>query len=200
MWVGGRCPEVSGMCGGSFRLWSSEAGPGGVVMPHGQLSQHQPDGVETVLVKPGRCVAEPTDTLVVLRKALGGRARLAAGFHPQGRVSGRLRRRPPELGGLRRWRFQIRPLCPLPLDAVIKNHLNCHFMLSRSVVSDSWDPTDCSPPSSTVHGILQVRIPESAAISFSGGSSQPRDPSPVSAALQEDSSPAEPLVKPSLTE
>ena len=129
-------------------------------MPHGQLSQHQPDGVETVLVKPGRCVAEPTDTLVVLRKALGGRARLAAGFHPQGRVSGRLRRRPPELGGLRRWRFQIRPLCPLPLDAVIKNHLNCHFMLSRSVVSDSWDPTDCSPPGVPVHGILQARTLE----------------------------------------
>ncbi|CAI9179049.1 unnamed protein product [Rangifer tarandus platyrhynchus] len=200
MWVGGRCPEVSGVCGGSFRLWSSEAGPGGVVMPHCQLSQHQPDGVETVLVKPGRCAAELTDMLVVLGMALGSRARLAAGFHPQGRVSGRSRQSPPELGELRRWRFRIWPLCPLPLDTVIKIHLNCHFVLSCSVVSDSCDPTDCSPPGSTVHGILQVRILEMIAISFSGGSSQPRDPSPVFAALQEDSSPAEPPVKPSLTE
>ena len=34
---------------------------------------------------------------------------------------------------------------------------------------------DCSPPGSSVHGILQVRILEWAAIPFSRGSSQPRD-------------------------
>ena len=37
------------------------------------------------------------------------------------------------------------------------------------------DPMDCSPPDSTLHGILQARILEYAAISFSRGSSQPRD-------------------------
>ena len=37
------------------------------------------------------------------------------------------------------------------------------------------DPMDCSPPGSSVHGILQARILESVAISFSRGSSQPRD-------------------------
>ena len=37
------------------------------------------------------------------------------------------------------------------------------------------DPVDCSPPGSTVHGILQARILEWVAISFSMGSSQPRD-------------------------
>ena len=37
------------------------------------------------------------------------------------------------------------------------------------------DPVDCSPPSSSVHGILQARILEGVAISFSRGSSQPRD-------------------------
>ena len=31
---------------------------------------------------------------------------------------------------------------------------------SRSVVSDSWDPMDCSPPGSSVHGILQARALE----------------------------------------
>jgi len=34
---------------------------------------------------------------------------------------------------------------------------------------------DCSPPGSSVHGILQAIILEWVAISFSGGSSQPRD-------------------------
>ena len=37
------------------------------------------------------------------------------------------------------------------------------------------DPIDCSLPSSSVHGILQARILEWVAISFSKGSSQPRD-------------------------
>ena len=35
------------------------------------------------------------------------------------------------------------------------------------------DPVDCSPPGSSVHGILQVRILEWIAVSFSRGSSQP---------------------------
>ena len=42
-------------------------------------------------------------------------------------------------------------------------------------MSDSLRPVDCSPPSSSVHGILQARILECVAISFSRGSSQPRD-------------------------
>ena len=41
-------------------------------------------------------------------------------------------------------------------------------------------PVDCSPPGSSVHGILQARILEWVAISFSRGSSQPRDRTPVS--------------------
>ena len=34
-----------------------------------------------------------------------------------------------------------------------------------------WDPVDRSPPGSSVHGILQARILEWVAISFSRGSS-----------------------------
>ena len=37
------------------------------------------------------------------------------------------------------------------------------------------DPLDCSPPAASVHGILQARILEWVAISFSRGSSRPRD-------------------------
>ena len=42
------------------------------------------------------------------------------------------------------------------------------------------DPMDCSLPSSSIHGILQARILEWVAISFSRGSSRPRDRTQVS--------------------
>ena len=48
--------------------------------------------------------------------------------------------------------------------------LNSVSVWSRSVVSNSL-----RPPGSSVHGILQARILEWVAISFSRGSSQPRD-------------------------
>ena len=54
---------------------------------------------------------------------------------------------------------------------------------------DSWgrkesdmtlcDPVDCSPPGSSVYGILQARILEWAAISCFRGSSLPRDQTPA---------------------
>ena len=44
-----------------------------------------------------------------------------------------------------------------------------------SVMSDSLQPPDCSPPGSSVCGISQARILELAAISTSRGSSQPGD-------------------------
>ena len=42
------------------------------------------------------------------------------------------------------------------------------------------NPMDCSPPDSSVHGILQARILERVAISYSRGSSQARDETSVS--------------------
>ena len=42
------------------------------------------------------------------------------------------------------------------------------------------NPMDCSPPRSSIHGISQARILEWGAISFSRGSSQPRDGTHVS--------------------
>ena len=55
---------------------------------------------------------------------------------------------------------------------------------SESEVAQSYptlcDPVDCSPPGSSVHGILQARILEWVAISFSRASSWPRDRTQVS--------------------
>jgi len=52
----------------------------------------------------------------------------------------------------------------------------CVFLCdSRSVISDSLQSLDCSPPGSSVHGILQARILEWVAIPFSRGSFWPKD-------------------------
>ena len=51
------------------------------------------------------------------------------------------------------------------------------------LLSHVWlfvDPMDCSLPGSSVHGILQARIPEWIAIPFSRGSSWPRNQTRVS--------------------
>ena len=55
----------------------------------------------------------------------------------------------------------------------------CCVCVTHSVASDC-DPMDCSPPGSSVHGILQARTLEWVAISFSKGSSRPRDQTQVS--------------------
>ena len=58
------------------------------------------------------------------------------------------------------------------------------------------DPVDYSPPGSPVHGILQPRILEWVAISFSRGSSQPRDQTPVSHIADRFFLPSKPPGKP----
>ena len=58
--------------------------------------------------------------------------------------------------------------------------IGLHLSLLVCVLVTQWcltlcDPMDCSPPGSSVHGILQARVLEWVAISFSRGSSRPRD-------------------------
>ena len=67
---------------------------------------------------------------------------------------------------------------PRPWDSPVKNTgLGCHFLLqcmkmkSESEVAQSCltlsNPMDCSPPGSSIHGILQTRVLEWGAIAFS---------------------------------
>ena len=49
------------------------------------------------------------------------------------------------------------------------------YMLVTQSCLTLCNPMDCSPPGSSVHGILQARIPELVAIPFSRESSQPSD-------------------------
>ena len=53
-------------------------------------------------------------------------------------------------------------------------------MLVAQLCLTLCDPMDCSPQGSSVHEIFQARILEWVAISFSRGSSQSRDRTPVS--------------------
>ena len=55
-----------------------------------------------------------------------------------------------------------------------------YWWFGRKVLSGSCDTMGCRPPASSVHGILQTRVLEWVAISFSRGSSQPRDGTQVS--------------------
>ena len=58
------------------------------------------------------------------------------------------------------------------------------FMWVKVLVTQScstfWNPMDCSPPGSSVHGVLQTRILEWVAIPFSRGSSRHKDGTHVS--------------------
>ena len=56
----------------------------------------------------------------------------------------------------------------------------CFYCLVTQSCPILGDPMDCSLPDSSVHGILQARILECVAISFSRGSSQPRGQTQIS--------------------
>ena len=86
-------------------------------------------------------------------------------------------------------RQPTRHICPW--DSPGKNTgVGCHFLLqcmkvkSESEVAQSCptlsDPMGWSLPGSSVHGIFQARVLEWGAITFSRGSSRPRDQTQVS--------------------
>ena len=70
------------------------------------------------------------------------------------------------------------PYPPVP-SRKLDNH-TCVCVKSLQSCLTLRDPVDTSPPGSSVHGILQARILGWVAISFSRGSSQPRDGTRVS--------------------
>ena len=75
-------------------------------------------------------------------------------------------------------------LINMPIRKVILKFLLLYFICSFHEVAQSCptlcDPVNCSLPGSSVHGIFQARILEWVAISFSRGSSRPRDRTQVS--------------------
>ena len=55
------------------------------------------------------------------------------------------------------------------------NQNKCMHAQSLQLCPTFWDSMDCNPPGSSLHGILQKRILERVAMTFSRGSSRPRD-------------------------
>ena len=62
----------------------------------------------------------------------------------------------------------------------LKTRVTECMVLVAELCMTLYDPMDCSPPGFSVHGILQARILEWVAISFSRGSSQSRDRTQIS--------------------
>ena len=71
------------------------------------------------------------------------------------------------------WSRNVQELQSWGLSSLNESHRVC-VLVTRSCLT-FCDLMDCSPPDSSVRGILQARILEWVAISFSRGSSQPRD-------------------------
>ena len=74
------------------------------------------------------------------------------------------------------------PLFYIRFKASTVNIVKCPSVYMLSRFSRVWlcNPTDCSPPGSSGHGILQARILEWIAMPSSRGSAQPRDQTLVS--------------------
>ena len=62
----------------------------------------------------------------------------------------------------------------IPVCVCMNWHV-CMCVLVTQLCLTLYDPVDCSPPGFSVREILQARILEQFAISFSRGSSQPRN-------------------------
>ena len=70
-------------------------------------------------------------------------------------------------------------LCPMhhlhwQAGSLPLSHLKSKMLVAQLCPS-LWDPMDCSPPDSSVHGILQAGILQWVSFPFWRGSSQPRD-------------------------
>ena len=72
------------------------------------------------------------------------------------------------------------------LERTCGSHTPCCCLGAQPCLT-LYDPMDCSPAGSSVHGILQARILQWVAMCSSRGSSRPRDRTHVSPALQTDS-------------
>ena len=88
---------------------------------------------------------------------------------------------PTEVKSFTRWKLKELGLKPLIWTTALSSKRTCSVIkicsrmfrrwwwFSCSVVSNSCNPMDCSPPGSSIHGIIQARILVWVAISFSRG-------------------------------
>ena len=113
-----------------------------------------------------------------------GRGKGGGNVHTPGKRQNkqRLRTKDPLAGGRCGWRRRGRIYTHMERGGFLAASPSCACSVA-SVVSDSLRPHDCSPPGSSVHGILQARIPEWVATSSSRDLSNPGMESPMPPAL-----------------
>ena len=127
------------------------------------------------------CTLSP-DPLVAATWTVAHQAPLSMGFSRQeywsrlpfpflgDRPNPRIKPRPPALaGGFFTAVQPLKPSSQVPAACLV-----------AQLCPTLCDSMECSPPGSSVHGVLQARILEWVVISFSRGSSQPRDCTEVS--------------------
>ena len=61
------------------------------------------------------------------------------------------------------------------VQILFQNYLPMYLKVKEKLLISQWCPTVCDSPGSSVHGILQARILEWVAISYSSASFRPRD-------------------------
>ena len=77
------------------------------------------------------------------------------------------------------WPVIFKSIKVIKVEEILRNFSRLMETKSKKVKSLSrvrlCNPVDCSPPGSSIHGIFQAKVLEWVAISFSKGSSRPRD-------------------------
>ena len=72
------------------------------------------------------------------------------------------------------------PVKSLKVTSQMKLPFKVMCVLCAQLCPALWDPMNCSPPDSSVHGVFQARVLEWVAISYSRGSSWSKDQTRVS--------------------
>ena len=82
------------------------------------------------------------------------------------------------------WPVIFKSIKVIKVEEILRNFSRLMETKSKKVKSLSrvqlCNPVDCSPPGSSIHGIFQAKVLEWVAISFSRGSSWPRNQTEVS--------------------
>ena len=161
---------TNGVNSESFPVWEA------IVPKIGNEVFRWPSGLTGCIIQPPRSSSDPVGYPACPEVALGTRSLLSA---PGSEIT----QGSPSLIPCVPWTFQacsdLRTFPSATLTACHPLPSSCMRVLRCSVVSNSLQPL-CSLPGSSVHGIFRARILERVAISFSTGSSLPRDRTHVS--------------------
>ena len=184
----GKCTRPLLFCGDHLLL-TSILGPGSALPPAVSLHRRH-IFIRAAAPRPGKAQEEPAAPRAKLQPGAGASLSVHKRSH-RCQTSRRCSRRPhsvleiqvscqefrtspgyqaPHLGICKQMGVFILHQTVVVLEPFLKLSLKVKVLVTRSCLT-LCDPLDCSPPGSSVHGILQARILEWVAMLFSRGSS-----------------------------